>query len=37
MLVLGGHEHRPSDRVSGGATAQRLADSLFLPLLVLAP
>lgn len=36
MLVLGGHEHRPSDRVSGGTTAQRLADSLFLPLLVLA-
>lgn len=31
MLVLGGHEHRPSDRVSGGTTAQRLADSLASP------
>jgi nucleotide-binding universal stress UspA family protein len=37
LLVVGPHEHRPSDRFSGGSTSQRLADGLACPLLVLAP
>ena len=36
LLVLGGHESRRRDRFSGGSTAQRLADDVASPLLVLA-
>ena len=36
LLVLGGHEHRRRDRFSPGSTAQRLADGVSSPLLVLA-
>jgi nucleotide-binding universal stress UspA family protein len=36
LLVLGGHEYRLRDRLSGGSTAQRLADGVSSPLLVLA-
>ena len=36
LLVLGGHEHRRRDRFSAGSTAQRLADDVSAPLLVLA-
>jgi nucleotide-binding universal stress UspA family protein len=35
LLVVGPHEYRPSDRLSGGSTAQLLADSPACPLLVL--
>jgi nucleotide-binding universal stress UspA family protein len=37
LLVVGPHDYRVRDRFSGGSTAQRLADSLACPLLVLAP
>jgi nucleotide-binding universal stress UspA family protein len=37
LLVPGSHEYRPRDRFSGGTTAQRLADGVTCPLLVLAP
>ena len=36
LLVVGPHDYRVRDRFSGGSTAQRLADSLACPLLVLA-
>jgi nucleotide-binding universal stress UspA family protein len=36
LLVLGSHEHRPLDRLRGGSTSQRLADSAPCPLLVLS-
>jgi nucleotide-binding universal stress UspA family protein len=35
LLVLGPHERRPIDRLIGGSTAQRVADSAPCPLLVL--
>jgi nucleotide-binding universal stress UspA family protein len=37
LLVVGSHEYRLSDRLSGGSTSQRLADSAACPLLVLGP
>jgi nucleotide-binding universal stress UspA family protein len=37
LLVLGSHEYRPIDRVTGGSTAQQLAGSSQCPLLVLSP
>ena len=36
LLVVGPHDYRVRDRFSGGSTAQRLADNLACPLLVLA-
>jgi nucleotide-binding universal stress UspA family protein len=36
LLVVGPHDYRRRDRLTGGSTAQRLADSLACPLLVLA-
>jgi nucleotide-binding universal stress UspA family protein len=36
LLVVGSHDYRRRDRFTGGSTAQRLADSLACPLLVLA-
>lgn len=36
LLILGGHEHRRRNRLSAGSTAQRLADDVSSPLLVLA-
>jgi nucleotide-binding universal stress UspA family protein len=36
LLVVGSHDYRRRDRFTGGSTAQRLADGLACPLLVLA-
>jgi nucleotide-binding universal stress UspA family protein len=35
LLVIGSHEYRLRDRLSGGSTSQRLADTAASPLLVL--
>jgi nucleotide-binding universal stress UspA family protein len=37
LLVLGSHEYRPIDRLTGGSTAQQLAGGSQCPLLVLSP
>lgn len=37
LMVLGPHTRRPIDRLAGGSTAQRLADTIPCPLLVLGP
>lgn len=37
LLVVGAHKHRPSDRLMGGSTSQRVADRAPSPLLVLSP
>jgi nucleotide-binding universal stress UspA family protein len=37
LMVLGPHTRRPVDRLAGGSVAQRLADTIPCPLLVLGP
>ena len=37
LLVIGGHDYRPIDRFLEQATAQRLADDVSTPLIVLPP